>query len=297
MLDIKVESFLAVYRNKSYTKAAKQLCITQPAVTQHIQYLESYYGCKFFQYANRQLKCTQSGEAFYKYIVSAKTNEKLIREKLQEVNEAKKEIKFAATLTIGEFTLPPVLIEFMKTFQEYKITMYVDNTQKVLQMLEKGEIHFAFVEGLFNKINYETRLYKISPYILITSIHHPLAQKKKAFLEDLKGETLVIREKGSGSREILERGLFDKNYTLENFKDIIEIGNVNVMKKIVKAGKGISFMYRDAVIEELRKGEIAEIKIEDFILEREFNFIYLKNSIMEPDLDLFFSFFQEGIKK
>ncbi len=295
MLDTRIESFLAVCRNKSYTKASEELCLTQPAITQHIQSLERYYGSRFFEYSNRQLKFTKTGELFYKYVLNAKANEQIILKKLSEINNAKKTLKFAATLTIGEFTLPPILSDFMNTFEEYNITMYVDNTRTVLRMLQDGEIYFALVEGLFKKSDYETKLYKIAPFILTAPVCHPLTNKRVVLLDDLKDETIIIRESGSGSREVLERGLYDKNHTLGDFKNIIEIGNVNVIKEMVKSGIGLSFMYEDAVREEIRRKELTEIKIADFIIEREFNFIHLKNDIMQSDYDMFFSFFKDRV--
>ncbi|MEW9124074.1 MAG: LysR family transcriptional regulator [Thermotaleaceae bacterium] len=295
MLDAKIETFLAVYQNKSYTKASEKLCITQPAVTQHIQSLEKHYACKLFEYSNRQLKITKAGELLHKHVLNLKANEQIIKQKLLQISQEKKALKFAATLTIGEFTLRPILDDLIQTFHEYNITMYIDNTKTVLQMLESGEIDFALIEGLFSKSDYETRLYKRAPFILTVPIAHPLLKKKYVFLEDLKEETIIVREKGSGSREILERGLFDKNYVLGDFKKTIEIGNVNVIKEMVKKSIGISFMYEDAADEEIKKGELAILPIEDFVVEREFNFIHIKNNIMQDDLDAFFCFLKNNI--
>lgn len=292
MLDSRVDSFIAVCKNKSYTRASEELCITQPAVTQHIQLLEKRYGCRFFEYTNKELRLTKAGELFYKYAQNAKANEKIIAQKLQEADKKSKTLKFAATLTIGEFTLPPVLGDFIKAFSEYDITMFVDNTHEVLKMLQKGKIRFAVVEGLFNKADYETRLYKTADFILTGPPTHPLAKKKVVLLDDLQDETIIVREKGSGSREVLERGLYEKNYTLDNFKSIIEIGNVNVIKSMVKGGIGLSFMYKDALAEEIRDGQLMEIKISGFSITREFNFIHLKNHIIQDEMDMFFSFFK-----
>lgn len=291
MLDIKIESFLCVCKHKSYTKASEELCITQPAVTQHIQSLEKHYNCKMLEYKNKALKLTKAGELFYKYAVNLKGIESLMEKELIEITKKTNTLKFATTLTIGEFTIAPMLGDFIREFSEYDITMYVDNTEKVLTMLKKGEINFAIVEGLFNKNDYESKLYKVANFILISHTNHPLLMQNQVFLNDLKNETIIVREKGSGSREVLERGLFDKNYTLDNFKNIIEIGNVNVMKKMVEGNIGLSFMYEDAAISEINKGELAQIKLCDFILQREFNFIYLKNQTTEKDLNKFFSFF------
>ncbi len=295
MLDARVDSFLSVYKNMSYTKAAEELCITQPAVTQHIKLMEKKYGCRFFDYTSRELKLTKAGELFYKYVQNAKANEKYVEQKLKEISKKSKVLRFAATLTIGEFTLAPILDDFMKTFGEYDITMYIDNTEAVLKMLQNGEISFALVEGLFNKADYETRLYKMADFVLTAPVSHKLNTGKTVLLEDLKDATVIVREKGSGSREVLERGLFDKNYTLDNFKNIIEIGNVNVIKHMVESGVGISFMYKDALIKEIREGKLAEIKISDFEIKREFNFICMKNELMKDEMDMFFSFFKSRL--
>ncbi len=294
MLDVRVESFLMVCKHRSYTKTSEVLCITQPAVTQHVQSLEKQYGCKFFQYSNRELKLTKAGALFYEYAQNAKANEKLITQQLEEINKERKTLRFAATLTIGEYTLAPILGDFLKTFGEYDITMYVENTETVLRMLRNGEISFALVEGLFNKSQYETRLYKMANFILTAPIDHPLLTEKSLCLEDVMDETIIVREKGSGSREVLESGLLYKNYTLESFESIIEIGNVNVIKEMVKSGMGISFMYEDAARDEIERGELVELKISDFIIRREFNLMYLKNSIMQDEIDMFFNFLKNN---
>lgn len=295
-MDLRLESFLVVCKHLSYTKAAEELCLTQPAVTQHIQFLERQYQCKLFTYANKRLSLTKAGELLYKYAQHIKTSERSIAEKISELNQKKKSIRFAATMTIGEFTLAPLMKKLIKTFSEYNITMYVDNTETILKMLGSGEIHFALVEGLFNKADFSSRLYKLADFILTASSKHPLLQQNTVYLNDLINETLIIREKGSGSREVLERGLYEKNFTLESFNNIIEIGNVNVIKQLVKDEIGISFMYKDAALSEIRNSSLVEITIADFVLQREFNFIYRNDDLDKKEIDQFFSFFSANLE-
>ena len=118
------------------------------------------------------------------------------------------------------------------------------------------------VEGLFNKSGYQTRLFKNANYILVSPVDHPLAMKERVHLEDLMEETMIVREQGSGSREILERALMDKNVTLQDFERIIEIGNVSVIKQLVKSGLGLSFMYKDAAREEIRRLSLIHISFQ-----------------------------------
>jgi DNA-binding transcriptional LysR family regulator len=162
-------------------------------------------------------------------------------------------------------------------------------------MLNSGQIQFAIVEGLFNKSDYEYKLLKTSRFILTAAISHPLAKKEVVSLEDIIEETIIVREEGSGSREVLEKGLFDRNYTLKAFKNIIEIGNVNVIKEVIKSGLGIGFMYEDAACDAIRRAELVEIEVVNFNIEREFNYIYLKNNINQKELNAFFHFFKNRI--
>lgn len=292
LLDIRIESFLSVCKNKSFTKASEELSITQPAVTQHIQFLERHYGCRFFEYTNRELKFTVEGELYYKHIINAKGTDEIISRKLREIQQEKKTLSFGATLTIGEFTLAPVISDFIKEFSNYEISMYVDNTKTILNMLSEGKILFALIEGLFNKVEYETQLFKMSNFILVAPPEHNLTYKGSITLEDIKNQTVIIREKGSGSREVLERGLFDRNYTLKSFRKTIEIGNVNVAKEMIKNGIGVGFMYEDAVKKEIRKGELVELRVEDFIISREFNFVCMKNEIIKEEVEKFWNYFK-----
>src|SRR5690554_5526120 len=276
MVDQKLISFMSIVKRNSYTEAARELSLTQPAISHQMRQLEEEYGQKFLLYKGRKLQLTEAGKILYDHAESAQAKERLLKKKLEDLKSSRKEVKFGATLTIGEFTLAPYLSELFGNFPQYHISLMVDNTAKLMEMLRRGEIHFALIEGLFPKDHYETRLLKNCDFILISAREQVLAGKRKVLLEDLLGEKLIIREEGSGSREILERGLADRNRSLTSFREIVEMGNANIMKKMTMEGMGISFMYRDAALEELRNGELVEIPVEDFRMEREFNFVALK---------------------
>jgi len=297
MLDIRVETFLEVCRTRSYTKAAEILCITQPAVTQHIKFLESEYGVKLVEYSNRTLTLTDAGILFERYCMEAMISNKILNEKLNEMRSGSKSLCFAATLTIGEFTLAPIISDFIRKFDKYDIRMFVDNTEKVTKMLLEGEVTFALVEGLFNKADFESKLLKMEDFILVAPNSHPLTRREEIYLEDIRNQKIIVRENGSGSRNVLERALFDKNITLDNFESIIEIGNVNLMKTLVRDGIGLSFMYRDSVRTEIDAGDLVELKVKDFRVQREFNFLYLNNELTQTEVNECFLFFKEALHK
>ena len=296
MLDHRTETFLMVAKTLNYTKAAKELFITQPAVTQHIKFLEREYGIKLFNYSNRELSLTESGDLLLKYIQESKAGDKIMGQRLKEIEGKEIKINFGATLTIGEFTLAPILKDFFYKFRKHKINIQIHNTEYILNSLNKGEMEFALIEGLFNKSEYNTKLIKEEEFILVVNPEHRLASKKKVELKNIVNERIIIRELGSGSREILERGLYDKNYSLDDFNDFIEIGNVALMKRLVIDNIGISFMYEDAAKKEIEEGVLKRVDIRDFKLLREFNFVTINKPSIIKQTDRFYDFFKENIK-
>lgn len=295
MFDQRTQTFLEVCRSLSYTKAAKALYITQPAVTQHIKYLESRYGTVFFTYANRQLSLTPTGREFRRYLEEGMAKERLMTEKIRELDRGDRTIKFGATLTIGEYTIAPFIKDFHKEFKDYRISIQVDNTRILMNEIDKGFIHFALIEGLFNKADYDSRLLALKDFILVVHPESDIVKKRNPTLSDILDETLIIREKGSGSREVLERGLAERNHTLHDFRKTISIGNVSLMKKMVQDGLGITFMYEDAARKELDEGNLVSISLGDFGISREFNFVSIKDSPFMDELDKLYGYFYKNI--
>ena len=138
----------------------------------------------------------------------------------------------------------------------------------------KGKIEFAFIEGYFDKEQFEHHLLKKDDFILVASANSPLDEV--ITLEELKKQRLIIREVGSGSRDILEKLLANTNSSLNQFKQRDEIGNLKLLKYLIKQNHGVTFIYKEAVKEELERKELKQIQVEGFNLSREFNFIYLK---------------------
>lgn len=277
MLDFRLYTFLTLSETLNYTKAAEQLCITQPAVSQHIKFLENKYEVKLFHHTGKLLSLTKQGKVLAQSVRTMVADEKKLQEKLRSVNAEIEHLKFGATLTIGEFLLPQKLNTFLNAHPETSLTMIVENTSSLLHMLDHGDISFAFVEGYFKKNEYAYQMISKERFVALKHKDYVL-KKEIRTLEDLRLETLILRESGSGTREILERVLMEKNLSLHDFHKTIEIGNMNAIKYLVQQGQGITFLYEAAAREELDSGEFEIIPLQDFTILREFNFITLKNS-------------------
>ncbi|WP_160688451.1 LysR family transcriptional regulator [Clostridium sp. C2-6-12] len=284
MLDFRINTFLTVCDYMNFTKAAEILCITQPAVSQHIKYLENTYDTKLFEYEGKKIKLTKAGELLYQTSVTMKHDEEYLKGKIKEEKLGVTSIKFGATLTIGEFILPPKLNDYFNKNKNknanIKITMIVDNTKELLNKLEHGEIDFALVEGYFTKSEYNYVVYSKENYICVAGKEYEF-KKKPNILEDLLEETLIVREKGSGTRDILEKNLEEQNLHINDFSKVIEIGNINSIKYLVKNNNGITALYEAAVKEELENGTLQKVEISDLQKNHKFYFIWRKNSAFE----------------
>lgn len=287
MIDLRIKTFLTLCKTKSYTKTAALLCITQPAVTQHIKYLEKQYNTALFYNKGKNLMLTKAGELLLKLSNEMYVNNRKIYTAISNITKDELIIKFGATLTVGEYIMPTIIKAYLTEYPTRNISMYTNNTASLLQMLLQGDIDFAIIEGYFNKSDYEYKLFSKENFIPICSYNK--SYPKNVYLEELLNERLIIREPGSGTREILERVLNEQNISLNNFKNTIELGNMNAIKHLVSNEYGISFLYEAAVRKEIASKELKKIPL-DFYIKREFNFVFLKNSLFKEQYFQFFDF-------
>ena len=174
--------------------------------------------------------------------------------------------------------------------------MHVENTEFLLKELSELCIDFAFIEGHFDRSLYDVQLFKQTPFIAVCSPESHLCGQKLT-LEDLMSQRLIIREGGSGTRKIFEQILFEHNLTFNHFSQITEIGSLNVIKYLVRAGDGITFIYEDAVKEELKSGSLVKLDIAELPVFRDFSFVTLKNSKYAKRHMAFLSFCKENISE
>lgn len=277
MLDFRTETFLAVCGCMNYTRAAKMLNITQPAVSQHIHHLEEYYHVKLFRYEGKKLRLTSAGEKLRSAMLAMIHDEETLRADLQQ-SEREHILRFGATRTVGDVLMGSILADYLSRYPEAKIHMIVENTRELLNRLDLGVIDFALVEGFFQKREYDFRKYSDEPYICVCSPDYTFLGSPER-MEDLFLERLLVREEGSGTREVLERYLDSRNLGLEDFKNVMEIGSLQTIRELTKNGCGITFLYEAAVREDLKKGLLKEVRLKDFHVFHEFAFIWRRGSI------------------
>lgn len=287
MIDSRLQTFLMLCETGNYTKAAQNLNMTQPAVSQHIRYLEEYYDVPLIAGKGKNFALSEEGEALQEYIISLKANSERISPLLKRIKNRSRPLNFGATLTIGEYTLPPIIADLFLEDPEIKISMFVENTKLLQRMLWAGEIDFALLEGHFNHSQFAYKLIADETFIAVCSPLNPIAYRTND-LESLLGENLILREQGSGTRDILEQALYMKNLGINDFKQRLEIANMNAIKQLCHRNIGITFMYREAVKKELEEEYLKEVPIRNFAMTHPFNFVYLKDSPDQAQIEFWY---------
>lgn len=287
MLDFRMETFLTVCKYMNFTRAAEVLNLTQPAVSQHIKYLESKYDSELFIRDKKKLILTPAGEILRSTLETMRNDENTIKKRMKESMVGKKVLNFGVTMTIGEYAIIPSLTKFIKNHTDIDFHIKYANTQTLLSYLYEGSIDFAIVEGYFKTNNYNTRVFKKEEYIAVCSSNHAFKKPIK-YLKDLESERLLIREHGSGTRAILTKTLTLNNMSTADFSNIVEVENIHTIVSLIREDCGISFLYKAAVEEEIEKGTIKQIPLEDFKITHDFTFIWNKDSIFSNEYEKIF---------
>lgn len=272
MLDYRYKTFLDLVTTKNYTRTAENLNMTQPTVSQHINYLQDHLDTDLVIYKNGKVNITDSGMHVY-YLV--KNIDNYIEKNFEIfIKNRVKTIKFGCTHTISETILAPTLSNFIKKNPEVTLNIFVENTENILRKMELGELECAFIEGEFDIGKFETIALKKEHLIGVCSIDSNFATGKFE-IKDLINEPVYLREPGSGIAKAFIKEISHNGISLSSFSKKTIIGSTNLIRDIVKENLGISFLYESNVLEDINKNKLAKIDIPQFgLLENEFTCIY-----------------------
>lgn len=283
MLDTKILTFLKVAQLRNYTKAAANLNLTQPAVTQHIKKLEEYYDCSLITIDGKTVKLTEQGKLLYNYANFQNANEEQLINQMKKVETP---IKIGATLSIADYYLPHYISSYLQHHDEL-ISVTVKNTASIIEMLLNNELYCAFIEGIFDKSLFHYYEFCNTRFLPVARKGHPL-EGLEIEMSDVHKYPLILREKGSGTREIYENHLYQNNDSLLSVSKIYEFSSFGIMKSVIKNSDGISFMYEEVAKQEVERGELCYLSIEDYAIRRPLYFIYPSNSLMKSRNELFY---------
>ncbi len=281
MLDYRVLTFLTLYDEMNYRRTAEKLNMTQPGVTQHIHYLENYYGVKLFEYDGRTLSKTKNAQRLKKYFDSVKAEETDIRESFTPTDTI--HMTVGATKTIGEFVIVPEIRAFLQA-PNHNLDLIIDNTENLLHMLEKSQIDFAVIEGVFDKSKYGYHLFKKEAFVGVCAKDHPFAGRTVT-LEEVFREDIVVRESQSGTRMLLQNAITDRGFSLDSFHRCSSVNNFSVICDLVAINKAITFAYEPIAH---CRDDLATFMVEDMQIQGEFNFVYCNERVAKEKINRIF---------
>lgn len=275
---------------QSFSAAAEELLITQPAVTMQIRELESYYNLKLFHRHGKRVELTEAGRVLYRY---AKRIFDLAAQAERTVWELKDLeagiLKIGTTKTYAKHLMPSLISSFQESHPGVHVILSEGSSAEIAKslMVHKNEL------GMIARSKYPPQLKVLSfrreELVLILGRHHPLIRLRKISLKDLAREPLILREKGSGSRDLI----------LEKYRDahikpsiLTEASNVDFIKELVETGNGISFVVKSAVQEELKRGTLKSRVLSDGALTLNVDIVYLKNRNLSPSAQAFLDLLQ-----
>ena len=277
MLDAKLETLLVVAEEKSFTKAASILSLTQPAVSNHISLLEKEIGVKIFFRNKGEVKITPEGEIVVKYAKRIKSLYKRMFDKISELDRQITKLRVGITHTAESNEIAEILAKFGVSHGNINITIITDSKKNLYEMLENYEIDFAVIEGRrqVGELNY---LMLDTDYLVcILSNNNPLSKKSMVSLSDLKKEHIILRLPESETRKLFEATLTSMNDSIDNFDVSIEVDNIATIKDLIRKDLGVSVLPQSACMDEIRKGKITALPIENLSMARETNIVYNKD--------------------
>lgn len=272
-MDQQLQVFISVVENENFSRAADELHMTQPAVSQYIRTFEENLGVRLLDRTNKYVRVTKAGEIVYHYakeIVGLYTKMGSLLDDLS--NQVKGPLSIGASYTFGEYVLPHLIAEMKTQYPDLKPAVTIGNTEKVAELVRSHQIDIGIIEGQLKK---EKQMgiqdFAEDHMVIIASINHSLVQKNREITTiDLENVAWVLREDGSGTREAGENVFKQLQISPKN---IITFGSTQAIKEAVEAGLGISLLSQLAVRKELQHGTLKIVGFPGLPYIRQFSYI------------------------
>ena len=263
--------FVTAARTLSFSKCAAAMNITQPAVSRHIGELEARYGMPLFTRGTSGVALTKAGGLLLSHaegLLSAYQKMDYDMELLSQTSQGR--LSIGASTTIAMYLLPPVLASFMELSGGVEVSMLSGNSENVEQWLRDGRVDIGFVENASRRpwLHYEPLM--ADELVLVAGTQGRYGSLESVTPEELKGLPLVLREKGSGTREIIERALSRRGIRVEDLNVVIELSSTEAIKSFVRSSDTLAIVSVIALHRELADGSLRIVDIDGVDMPREF---------------------------
>jgi DNA-binding transcriptional LysR family regulator len=274
MFDFRLKVFNTVAKRLSFTKAANELNITQPAVSKHIKEIEQQLNTKLFDRNGTKISLTVTGSTLLEYTEKIFTIYRELEFEVSQLNQKQEGIfRIGASTTIAQYVLPSLLAAFHQQFKDIKVELSIHNTEVIEQSLIAQKIDLGMIEGRSKNKSFQYSPFIKDEIVLVASAQHPFAYKNALSLTDLKNIPLLLREPGSGTLEIIAFELKNLGIKLNELKLEMQLANTESIKGYLLHSNCMAFVSIHAVLQELKNKTLVVVDVKNLNILRDFYFI------------------------
>ncbi len=283
MIDTKLCSLVAVYECGSFVGAAKRLNVTQPAVSQHIKALETELDVNIFERVGGKLIVTKQGERVIRCAQKMLGLYNVLQQELADGRYLRDHLTIGITHTAESNPIAEALAKYCAENEGISIKLITESIKNLYKMLKTYELDMAVVEGRNPDPALKFILLDTDYLVLAVSPNHPLAEKNLVTLQELKRERLILRLPNSGTRNLFKAHLESNNMNVSDFNVILELDNVATIKDLIRRDFGVSILPKSVCLDEIKKGKIVVLPVENLSMMREMNLAY-RSDFSETDI-------------
>jgi len=268
-MDYRDEVFIAVAENLNFSKAAEELFISQPAVTKHIKELESKLNIALFERKGNKVYLTKAGKLVYRGLKQIKQQYRELEYELGRLNKSfNGSLRIGASSTISQYLIPSVIAAFHTRYPSIKLDLLNGNSFDMEQKLLDNEIDLALVENAASNSNIKYMEFLDDEIVAVTGIQSVYAKRKNIKLNDIQEIPLVLREKGSGTLQVIQKTLLKQNINFENLNILIHLGSTEGIKNFLCDFDGIALISEKSIQKELQLKSLCKLNVSELNIHR-----------------------------
>lgn len=270
--------FTAVVEHGGFTRAAAALRLSQPAISKSLAELERQVGMPLVDRTSRAGRLTDAGRSLYERAREIFGAERAAERELRELRGLERgRLRVGASTTIATYMLPDLLGKYHLTHPRIDIRAASANTRSIARMLLEWRIDVALVEGPIDDARFDVLPWRRDELVVIAHPAHRLVvEARSVSVTELAAETFIVREPGSGTREVVERALAERAIVLRR---TMRVGGTEVIKQAVAAGLGVAIVSRAAAADQLALGRLATVRVEGLAIDRQLSRLRLRGRV------------------
>lgn len=287
-----LESFLKVVKHRSFSKAAKELYLTQPTISNNIQNLENELKTTLLDRKSKTITLTDSGKAFYEYAVELINLRDQAKSKIMNhSNKIEGKIEINASSIPEQYILPYIIKDFTEKYPNVSFIVTNKNSKDIVDHILHGRETFGIVGAKYSSRSLEyINFYEDELVLAVPNNKDKISMDESVSLDFLFTENFIFRKEGSGTRLLIQQSLADHGISLDDLNIISIIDNNEMIKKMIELDLGISFLSRISLRNEIDLELIKALRVKDLNLKRNFYFVYSKNRTLSPVVEVFKNF-------